>query len=169
MQLIILFRRILGKKGPIFVFFGSLLEVFVYGIELLEGDLLFELVEVEDLYLDYSLSALIGAIGDAVLSFFVDGVKLIHLHQHSVLLVDLVLFYVLAEFFLSDLLHLLVPLQVFGGGVLNEGGFDRSVFCESVGGGLFRYGSLFDVRSRPWQSALCPFFALALIGLDELV
>ena len=62
------------KERPIFVLLGSLLEVFVDGVELLERDLFFELVEIEDLHLDHSFGALIGAIGGAVLSFFVNGV-----------------------------------------------------------------------------------------------
>lgn len=67
------------------------------------------------------------------------------------------------------MLLFLEPFEVLGGVVLDERGLHGPVFGEPVGGCLFRYGPLFYVRSRPWQSTLCPFFALVLIRLDELI
>lgn len=69
-----MFGRVLRKQSPILVLLGSLLEVFVDCVELLKGDLFFELVEIEDFHLYDAFSTLIGAIGCAVLSLLVYGV-----------------------------------------------------------------------------------------------
>lgn len=68
------------------------------------------------------------------------------------------------------MLLFLESFEVLGGIVFDEcGGLHSPIFNESVGGSLFRDGSLLYVRSRSWQAALCSFLALILISRDEFV
>lgn len=64
----------LAGDRPFFVFFGCFLIVFVDGVELVERDLFFKLIEVEYPHLDDSFGTFIGSIGSPVLPLLVYGV-----------------------------------------------------------------------------------------------
>jgi hypothetical protein len=112
LQFVPAFGGVLRLEGPLLVFLGRFLEVFIDSVELLEGNLFLELVEVEDPHLDDTLSALVGAVSSAILAFLVEGVDLAHFGEHGVLLVNFVLFYIFVKFFFPDLLALLEAQQV---------------------------------------------------------